>query len=57
MAKATEQPPIFWNSLKSMTLWGYFTSEVGQTQALNYVMTPGRYDAEVKIGAGYKMFE
>ena len=42
MSKATDQPPIFWNSLKSMTIWGFFTSEAGQTQALNYVMTPDR---------------
>lgn len=33
------------NMLRDLTVLGYFTSEIGATQALNYVETPGRYDA------------
>lgn len=34
----------FYRILKELTLFGYFTSEPGATQALRYVMTPGDFD-------------
>jgi hypothetical protein len=30
--------------MKELALLGYFTSEIGCTQAQRYVETPGRYD-------------
>ena len=34
-------PPHFYHQLKSIVLFGYFTSEVGATTALRYVPVPG----------------
>lgn len=57
IAKEQGQPAIFWFTLKSLTLFCYFTSEPGQTLALNYVQTPGRWDASVKMEEGYRAFQ
>lgn len=32
------------NMLRDLTVLGYFSSEIGATQALNYIETPGSYD-------------
>ncbi|WP_111642968.1 gluconate 2-dehydrogenase subunit 3 family protein [Marinimicrobium alkaliphilum] len=34
----------FYTMLKQLTLFGFFTSEAGATQALRHIATPGRYD-------------
>lgn len=34
----------FYNQLKGLTLYGYYTSEVGMTQELHNQVIPGRYD-------------
>lgn len=44
----------FFSMLKDLTLTGYFTSEIGATQALEYVAVPGRYDGCVPLKAGQK---
>ncbi|GAB3707972.1 gluconate 2-dehydrogenase subunit 3 family protein [Spirosoma flavus] len=44
----------FYSILKDLTLTGYFTSEIGATQALEYVAVPGRYDGCVPLKAGQK---
>ncbi|RYC68718.1 gluconate 2-dehydrogenase subunit 3 family protein [Spirosoma sordidisoli] len=44
----------FFTMIKDLTLTGYFTSEVGATQALEYVAVPGRYDGCVPLKAGQK---
>jgi len=36
-------PEHFFRMMKELTLLGYFTSEIGCTQALRYVETPGHY--------------
>lgn len=38
----------FFESLKSMTVFGYFTSEIGATQALNYDPVPGEWIPDMK---------
>lgn len=40
--------------IKELTLLGYFTSEPGATQALNYIMAPGRFDGCVDLKPGQK---
>ncbi|WP_020527001.1 gluconate 2-dehydrogenase subunit 3 family protein [Flexithrix dorotheae] len=42
--KKPEDPNHYFRMIKELTLWGYFSSEIGATQALRYVETPGRYD-------------
>lgn len=40
--------------LKELTLVGYFTSEIGATQALQYEQIPGGYDGCIDIAPDYK---
>jgi hypothetical protein len=35
---------LFWPSFKGLTLYGYFTSELVQTEVLHTVISPGRFD-------------
>lgn len=42
----------FFGMFKSLALMGYFTSEIGCTQAQRYVEVPGRYDPCVDYVAG-----
>jgi hypothetical protein len=37
-------PTHYFRMLKELTLLGYFTSEIGYTQAMRYTETPGQYD-------------
>ena len=47
-----EMPNHWFAMLKQLTLWGFFTSEVGATQALRYVAVPGRYDGDIPYQKG-----
>jgi hypothetical protein len=49
-----DQPNHYFRLMKELTLLGYFTSEVGSTQALRYVETPGRFDGCVPYKKGEK---
>lgn len=42
--KKKEDPAHYFSLMKQLTLLGYFTSEIGATQALRYEAVPGRYD-------------
>jgi hypothetical protein len=46
--------PHYFRMLKELTLLGYFTSEIGYTQAQRYVETPGRFDPCTTYTAGDK---
>jgi hypothetical protein len=41
---ASEPANKYFRMMKELALLGYFTSEIGATQALRYVESPGRYD-------------
>lgn len=41
---ATKEVYTFFKKFKDLTLWGYFTSEIGCTQALRMVEIPGRFE-------------
>ena len=43
-ARAQDAPPHFFRLMKELTLLGYFTSEIGCTQAQRYRETPSRFD-------------
>lgn len=50
-SKKPSDPPLYFRQMKDLTLLGYFTSEVGATQALRYLPVPGRYETiEYKKG-------
>lgn len=44
----------FFKLVRDLTLFGYFTSEIGATQALSYVAIPGRYEECTTLEKGQK---
>jgi hypothetical protein len=52
--KKREDPNYYFLQMKQLTLLGYFTSEIGCTQARRYVETPGRYEGCVPYAKGDK---
>ena len=54
--KEKDAPPHYFTLMKQLTLLGYFTSEVGATQALNYVPIPGKYDGCLPYKKGDKAY-
>jgi hypothetical protein len=49
---ATPEPAHYFRMMKELALLGYFTSEIGCTQALRYVESPGRFDPCIPYTAG-----
>jgi hypothetical protein len=49
-----DAPAHYFRMIKELALLGYFTSEIGYTQAMRYVETPGRYDPCVPYAPGEK---
>jgi hypothetical protein len=45
-------PAHYFRMMKELALLGYFTSEVGCTQALRYVESPGRFDPCIPYAPG-----
>lgn len=52
--KKKEDPNHYFRMMKELTLWGFFTSEVGATQALRYVAVPGKYEGCITYKKGDK---
>ena len=46
--------PHYFRMIKELTLLGYFTSEIGYTQAQRYVETPGRFEPCITYTVGDK---
>jgi hypothetical protein len=49
-----EVPVPFFNIMKELTLFGYFTSEPGCKEALAYLPIPGRYEGCIPLEPGQK---
>lgn len=45
-------PSHYYTMMKQLTLWGYFTSEIGMKQALRFLPIPGRYDGALPYKKG-----
>jgi hypothetical protein len=43
-ADSPEPPAHYFRLMKELALFGYFTSEIGCTQAMRYAESPGRFD-------------
>ena len=43
-ARSGDEPPHYFRMMKELTLLGYFTSEIGYTQAMRYIESPARFD-------------
>jgi hypothetical protein len=54
VAITADSPAHYFRMMKELALLGYFTSEIGCTQAQRYAETPGRYDPCVPYKAGEK---
>ncbi|RZL48556.1 MAG: gluconate 2-dehydrogenase subunit 3 family protein [Pedobacter sp.] len=48
--------PQFFAIARDLTMLGFFTSEIGATQAYEYIAIPGRYDGDVKMKPGQKFY-
>ena len=46
--------PHYFGMIKQLTLWGYFTSKPGATQALRYIAVPGKYEGIIPYKKGDK---
>ncbi|MDH3650985.1 MAG: gluconate 2-dehydrogenase subunit 3 family protein [Saprospiraceae bacterium] len=51
----TEQARDYYLTVKHFTILGYFSSEAGMTQALNYVQIPGKYEPCADLGVEEKI--
>ena len=51
-ARPAQTPVHYFRMLKELTVLGYFTSEIGCTQALRFVETPGSYDGSAPYKKG-----
>ena len=49
-------PTHYFMMMKQLTLLGYFTSEIGATQALRYQEVPGHYDGNLPYKKGDRAF-
>ncbi len=52
--KEKDAPNHYFRMMKELTLWGYFTSEIGATKALRYVAVPGKYEGCIPYKKGDK---
>ena len=52
--KKKDDPSHYFRLMKELTLLGYFTSEIGCTQARRYVEVPGRFDGCIPYKKGDK---
>ncbi len=52
--KKEGEPSHYFRMMKELTLWGYFSSEVGATKALRYVAVPGKYEGCIDYKKGDK---
>ncbi|MCX2452446.1 gluconate 2-dehydrogenase subunit 3 family protein [Pedobacter sp. PLR] len=50
----TSLPSHYFTMMKQLAFFGYFTSEVGATQAMRYVAAPGRFEGSVPYKKGDK---
>ena len=53
--RGPDDPEVhYYRMIKELTLWGYFSSEIGATQALRYIPVPGRYEGCIPYEEGAK---
>ena len=55
-SRRAEQPVHYFRMMKELALLGYFTSEIGYTQAMRYRETPGRFEPCVPYAPGDKIW-
>ena len=53
-SKKKEDPSHYFTMMKQLTLFGFFTSKPGATQALRHIPVPGKYDGAFPYKKGDK---
>ena len=53
-SKKKDDPAHYFTMMKQLTLFGYFTSKEGATQALHYIAVPGKYEGCIDYKKGDK---
>jgi hypothetical protein len=53
-SRSEAEPTHYFRMMKELVLLGYFTSEIGYTQAKRYLRVPGRYEGCVQYEKGDK---
>jgi hypothetical protein len=53
-AVANKRKPSFFVIARDLTILGYYSSEIGCTQAREYLLIPGRYDGSAPLEPGQK---
>lgn len=51
---AVKSNKAFFNRMKQLTIAGYFTSEIGATQALVYLPVPGKFEGDIPMQPNQK---
>jgi len=51
-----KETPYFFAIARDLTLLGYFTSEIGASQAMEYIAIPGHYDGCVDMKPGQRAY-
>jgi hypothetical protein len=54
--KRQTMPNHYFQQLKQLAIFGYFTSEKGRTEGLRYVPVPGKYEGVIDYKKGDKAF-
>jgi hypothetical protein len=54
--KKDDDAPHYFRLMKELALLGYFTSEIGTTQARRYVPVPGKYEGCIPYNKGDKAY-
>ena len=54
--KAREEGPHYFRLMRELTVLGYFSSEIGCTQALRYVESPGAYRGDEPYAKGERQW-
>lgn len=54
--RSSDAPVHYFRMLKELTMLGYFTSEIGYTQAMRYTETPGRFEPCTPLKPGDKVW-
>lgn len=55
-ARKPNAPHHYFRMMKDLTILGYFTSEIGATQALRYEEVPGRFDGDAPYKKGERAY-
>jgi len=52
--EARKSDGAFFRQMRQLTVTGYFTSEIGATEALEYLPIPGRFEGDVPMQPGQR---